>query len=685
MLVMRKNIPLLFTVIFAFVFMNVKADNQVNTPEVANVIASIKAQTTISSALVERGVNQVAALWTQDDGSQQDFDQFCYGNFCKSLEEKTTLFYRICDNFETIYGHNNRVTIELQRPEQVTGYASTSVDQLFSAYNGMAHFQEDMFASKLAFVVILNFPHFTLKEKERNGANWSELEWGFVRLGDVFTSRVPASVELNLSNVTATANNFIDNYNINMQQVGSHYNEFFWNSSLPLITHWGLRDEIKSAYADQTNGLKKQTVIYDVMKRIIQVEVPIEVLKQNLDCKWYPSTNQVMLNDIEFLSKLEKKSRYQILLDFFNAEKASDPYYQGNSTYIDRKFEDEYEISVADAEALFTQLLTSPQVAQVANLIAKRLNRKLQPFDIWYDGFKSRSTVDQNELDKLVKNKYPTKDAFVNDLPNVLTKLGFTPDMAKFICDHVSVDASVGAGHAWESKMKSDNSMLRTRIGDDGMDYKGYNIGVHEFGHNVEQTISLHYVPNYFLSGVPNTAFTEALAFIFQGKDLQLLGIEATDKAVAEDLNTLDLFWGCYEIMGVSMVDIRVWKWLYAHPNATADQLKEAVISISKEVWNEFYAPVFKIKDETILAIYSHMIIDPLYLSAYPMGHLIDFQLESYLQDKNLGDEVTRIYKMGRLTPSLWMQRAIGQQLSAQPLLDRTGVAVKNLQAKKIK
>lgn len=682
---MKKNLSFILFICLSMCCVKASSAETSSYPT-ANIISAIKAKSMMSQFLIERGVNQVAALWTKEDGSQAEFERFCYDNFCMTLAEKTTLFNRICDNFEQIYGHNNRIAIELQRPEQVVGYASTSVDQLFSAYNGLAHFQEDMFASKLAFVVILNFPHFTLKEKQSNGANWSDLEWGFVRLGDVFTSRIPASVELNLSNVTAAANNYIDNFNIDMQQVGSHYNEFFWNSSLPLITHWGLRDELKSAYADKENGLKKQVVVYDVMKRIIQNEIPNAVVQHDMSYRWYPSTNQIMMNGIEIMSEgLDKRSRYQHLLDFFHAEKAADEYCQGGSTFIDRKFEDEYEISVADAEALFKQLLTSPQVNQVATLISKRLGRKLQPFDIWYDGFKQRSNVDQNALDALVKQKYPTKDAFASDLPNILIKLGFTKEMAQFICNHVSVDASVGAGHAWESKMKSDNSMLRTRIGNDGMDYKGYNIGVHEFGHNVEQTISLHYVPNYFMSGVPNTAFTEALAFVFQGKDLQLLGIDTTDKTVAEDLNTLDLFWGCYEIMGISLVDIRVWKWMYENPSADANQLKEAVLRIAKEVWNQYYAPVFKTKDEPILAIYSHMIIDPLYLSAYPIGHLIDFQLESYLADKNMGEEVTRIFKQGRLTPGLWMERAVGQGLSANPLLERTSKAVSNLSVKKKK
>ncbi|MEG2070701.1 MAG: hypothetical protein RR034_04935, partial [Bacteroidales bacterium] len=353
----------------------------------------------------------------------------------------------------------------------------------------------------------------------------------------------------------------------------------------------------------------------------------------------------------------------------------SDRYYETYPTYMSRKFDGEFEVSMQETERLFTQLLSSPQVKEVADLIAKRLGRKLQPFDIWYDGFKSRSAITPEELDQLTKKKYPTKDAFANDLPNILIKLGFTPEKAQFICSHVCVDPSVGAGHAWESMMKSDCALLRTRIGDDGMDYKGYNIGVHEFGHNVEQTISLHDVPNYFLRGVPNTAFTEALAFTFQSRDLQLLGVSSVDE-VSKYNNTLDIFWGCYEIMGVSLVDMKVWQWLYNHPKATAEELKNAVLAIAKEVWNQYYEPIFKIKDQTILAVYSHMIDAPLYLSAYPLGHLIDFQFENYLEGKNIGTEVELIFAIGRLTPDLWMKKAVGTEISVMPLLSATSDAV---------
>jgi oligoendopeptidase F len=202
------------------------------------------------------------------------------------------------------------------------------------------------------------------------------------------------------------------------------------------------------------------------------------------------------------------------------------------------------------------------------------------------------------------------------------------------------------------------------------MDYKGYNIAVHEFGHNVEQTIDLYQIDHYALRGVPNTGFTEALAFIFQKRDLQLLGY---DQAI-DDNTTLDIFWGLYEIMGVSLVDMRMWQWLYAHPDATAEELKSATISIAKEIWNLYYAPVLGEKDSPILACYSHMVNSPMYLPNYPLGHIVEFQLEKhftkYKSPQEFAQEMKRIYQLGRLTPNQWMKQAVGSNLSIQPILD---------------
>ena len=654
-------------VILAFV-MTISAQNTYIPQEIIQKTCSeIQKGSKIPSSMVTRGIEQTAALWTEEDGTPEEFMEFCVENFCHNTSEKELLFSRLCDNFETIMGHNHAMTVNLCLPIHVSGYNTLPIDEMFAAYDVNAHFTSDMFATKIAFIVTMNFPHYTLKEKTEMADKWSPTEWGYARLGDWFTSRVPADKLQAINSATMAADNYISNYNIYMGAVKANDGRLFWSKDLKLISHWGLRDELKAAYADKESGFDKQKVIYAIMKHIIGQTIPRDVINKS-EYIWYPVAGKTYQGTIQFELPREKDVRYQYLLDNFHAMRAADPYYGENSTYLDRRFNEELEFSQQDIEKLFSAFLSAPEVKTVADLISKKLGRKLQPWDIWYNGFKNRSAVDESSLDRLTRSKYPTKEAFAADLPNILQKLGFTKDKAEFICAHVTVDPSVGAGHAWESLMRSDNVRLRTRIGENGMDYKGFNIGIHEFGHNVEQVFSLHKVPNYFLAGVPNTAFTEALAFTFQQRDLQLLGTNSDD-SVGEYYDLLDNFWSCYEIMGVSLLDIQVWKWMYAHPDATAAELKEAVISLSKEIWNQYYAPVFKVKDQPILAVYSHMIDAPLYLCAYPLGYLISFQLQNYFKGKNLGEEVERIFSQGRLIPQYWLQRAVGSKLTATPFV----------------
>jgi hypothetical protein len=185
-------------------------------------------------------------------------------------------------------------------------------------------------------------------------------------------------------------------------------------------------------------------------------------------------------------------------------------------------------------------------------------------------------------------------------------------------------------------------------------------------------------VDNYMMAGVPSTAFTEALAFVFQKRDLPLLGY-VTNDAHASAYQMLDIFWGSYEIMGVSLVDIYTWRWLYENPNATMPQLKEAIIRNAQEIWNKYYAPIFGHENSTILAVYSHMIDSPLYLPNYPYGHIVESQLEAQFKGKVVGEEVCRIYPVGRLTPNIWMQHAVGGPVSVEPLLKEVAEAVKVL------
>jgi hypothetical protein len=627
--------------------------------------------------LLKRGIAHAASLWRSTDGSETEFTKFCKDNYVASATDKEMLFNKLTHYFESLFGHFNKISLDMQENVHLQSGKLLPIDHVFAGYSAGAHMMSDLYNNKVAFTVALNFPYFSTEEKIAKGKNWTSLQWGYARMGDVFSSRVPASVGQNNARISAQSGAYIAEYNIYMGHLLNDKKQTLFPEDMVLLSHWNLRDEIKANYANKKNGLDKQAMIYKVMQRIVDQSIPKKVINSK-DYEWNPFTNKTTQNGQSVELNAENDGRYQQILNNFKALSAADEYNPVLNTAIKRAFDEEMQIPQETVEQLFHEFLSSPVLGDVAKIIKKRLGRKLQPWDIWYDGFKARSSISEEKLNGITETKYPNAEALEADLESLLLKLGFTAEKAQFLASKIAVDPARGSGHAWGASMKSEKAHLRTRIPKSGMNYKGYNIAIHEFGHNVEQTISLHDVDNYMLNGVPNTAFTEALAFVFQERDLFLLDMKDNNPN-KEYLKTLDIFWSLFEIMGVSMVDMKMWKWMYANPNATAVQLRDQVLVITKEVWNQYFAPVFGVKDQTILGIYSHMINSPMYLPNYAFGHLIHFQLEEHFKTHKLAPEVERIFALGLLTPNLWMMKAVGTPLSNDPILKAAQEAVDHI------
>lgn len=671
---MKKCIIGLFTLLLVCSFKPLKDKKMISNSLQKTIVDSLVAKNGNEARMrAERGVAQVAQLWVANDGTDKEFAEFCQKNFIGKSTDLDLIFNNLSNKLEILNGNFNRITLGLRRNVDEKGIELQAIDEMFASYDVSAHFNDDMFSSKIAFVIALNFPHFSLEEKEKLGPQWTRKEWAFARIGDMFTSRVPAGVSQNITKVMSEADMYIADYNIYAGSLLDDKGKTLFPKDMVLLSHWNIRDEIKSNYANK-DGLAKQRLLYQVMKRIVAQDIPEKVINSSA-YQWNPYSNKAFEKGKEVNLKSEPNTRYEHLLATYKAMKAADPYYTELNTYIKRAFDGSMEVRTEEIEKLFDEVLRSPEMGKVASLITKRLNRNLEPFDIWYDGFKSRSTIDGAALDKQTQAKYADNKAFKQNMPVLLKQLGWQAGRAQFIASKIEVDAARGSGHAWGTQMKDDASHLRTRIGDKGMDYKGYNIAVHEFGHNVEQTISIHDVDYYVLRGVPSTAFTEALAFLFQAKDLELLGIQ-NNAPDATDLKSLDIFWSTCEIMGVSLVDINVWKWMYAHPEATSAELNKAVNEIAIGIWNKYFAPVYGVKDQPLLAIYSHMISNPLYLSNYAFGHLIDFQVGSFVEGKVFANEVDRMYKTGCIIPQEWMKQAVGSPISTKPLLEAVNKAL---------
>lgn len=657
-------------------------------PPVAVDLAALKAgllrtHGEAQRARIERGVDQVAALWRPEDG---DLAAFVTEFFIADPALLDATFARLMAVFEQIEGHTHEIGREVRRASDVDVGPLLPVDPLLAAYDPGARMIEDLFATKVGFVVLLNFPLTTLAERDEHGASYTRRQWAEVRLAGRFGRRVPGEVRQAVTKASAEADRYVSQYNLWMHHLVDARGNRLFPAGLRLISHWNLRDELKGRYGDP-EGLARQRMIVTVMERIVTQSIPAAVI-DNPRVDWDPVTNAVTAAPADSVEAdaparpvvtdgaREDDVRYALLLAQFHAARREDPYVPAAPTAIARSFEIGRELPEARVKALLEQVLTSPLVPRVARVIEGRLGRALEPVDLWYPGFKASGAPPEAELDARTRARYRDAEAFARGLPQLLTGLGFAPARARWLAEHVRVDPSRGAGHALQAVRRGDFARLRTRVGAEGMDYKGYNIAVHELGHNVEQVLSLEAVDYTLLAGVPNNAFTEALAFVFQARDLELLGLKKPD-AASERERVLNDFWQTWEIAGVALVDVAAWHWMYEHPEASPAQLREAVVAIARETWDRYYAPVLGGQGTPLLGIYSHMISYPLYLSDYPLGHLIAFQIEEHLQKSGkLGAEFERMSSFGSVTPDVWMTHATGAPVSAEPLLRATEAAL---------
>jgi hypothetical protein len=534
------------------------------------------------------------------------------------------------------------------------------------------------------------------------GPRWSRKQWAQARLTQRFAMRPSGAALQARAKATADADAYIAGYNVWMHHVLSPDGRRLFPKGVRLLTHWNLRDQIKADYSepDKPLALARQRLIREVMERIVTQTIPKGAI-DDPRVDWNPATNAVSAAPPEEVETEQMKAqgkrpaqpaissdrepdiRYAVLLADFRAARQLDQDSPMAPTEMDRHFQLDDEIPEQRVRALLTQILESPLVPRVAAVIQKRLGRPLEPFDIWYAGFVEKQP--EEELSKLTRARYPNAGAYKKDIPRLLQGLGFSAEKARFLDSRIVVDPARGSGHAMPAGRRSemyawwgpgDSPHLRTRVNPDGMDYKGYNIAVHEMGHNVEQVFSLYQVDDTLLQGVPGTAFTEALAFTFQHRDLELLEVAKSDPR-AEHTRALKAFWDSWEIAGVALVDLDVWHWMYDHPDATPAQLREATVAIARKYWDRYYAPVLGKPGSTQLAVYSHMINSFLYLYRYPIGHLIAFQLEEKLRGPDFGKAFEKAASYGRVLPDLWMEHATGKPVIAEPMLHATEAALR--------
>jgi hypothetical protein len=610
------------------------------------------------------GVHRVAKRWKDSDGDGNVFKTFCEESFVTSDEDRSRLLDRFESAMGSLGGHLYEIRRHLRRWTDLRGDEMPQVDNAMAMFDPCPDLSDQFYKQKIAFIALLNFSRPDLATMLQNGENWDTNRWAEARIGRAFGPRIPAEVNDRARELEHEADMFVSEFHVPVGQMVDVNGKSWFEKDRKLIAHWLIREEIKAGYT-QEGGIEKQRALSWVMARHINGTIPKQVMDCSCTGKWCPRNNTV--DDVD-AGELLGPVRYEQLNTQRSVAVDYDKYYDEHPTAIARKFDLEREIPEKTVEALMIELLEAPVRKEIAGYMSQKLGRPLEAFDIYLEDIAEGAS--SAELDEKVTAMFQDEEEFQSKIPKVLKGLGYSDEDAEFLGTRVNVEIARGAGHAMRPGIPEYNAWLRTNRLDDRLGWDGFDTAMHELGHNLEQLISTHFVPRPLLRNVPNTACTEAFAFLYQNKAKEVVGLPEDDEAKSFALASVEGLLAACQIAGPSLVELYTWRWLYKNPEATTEMLRDEMLKIAEDVWDKYFKKYFGEDPYHILAAYQHMIAYPLYLPDYTIGHIISHQIKSHMRGKDLAAETKRICSIGRLTPDQWMKNAVGKGISAQQLID---------------
>ncbi|MDD5657107.1 MAG: hypothetical protein PHF00_07620 [Elusimicrobia bacterium] len=620
---------------------------------------------------LEEGVRRAAELWDAGDGTLEEFKDFCAENFVPEAG-LGALLERFEAKLEALRGHFAAMELELRREIEEDRGRLGAIDRLFAALAPAEHLEADLFRRKPAFAARLNFPPPALDEVLREGDGWPRRRWAAARLGRLFAYRVPEEVRRQAARMRAAAAAYNEGYAVRWDRVVGEDGAPLYRAPARPASLQELRGGLAVLY-DDAAGLAGQRTILTIMERIVSQEIPQAAIGDN-EHLWTLATDAIDGK----ASAREPDTRYGMLLSLRRAARLEDPHYPGHPTLMDRAFGLELEMPEDWARSRLEAVLSAPAGRRTAELIKARLRRPLQPFDIWYGGLRPAPGPSREELDALARRRYPTAAALRGDIPRLLRQLGFSADAARLVAARVEVDAARSDSRAEGPCLPSEPCRLRAQVRADGLDYEGFAAALRELGRCAANILSREATDHYLLAGLPNDAFSEVFPSRFQGLASEALGLGRPD-ARAEALQALDELWTAREAAGTALVELAVWRWLYGHPDAAPEAARDAVLAIARSVWNKHFAPLFEVDDSPILAFQPRLLSCSLCAPKAALGLIVAAQVAEGIEGKPLGAEMERLCRIGALAPAEWMRRAVGEPVSARPLLERADRALADL------
>jgi len=651
-----------------------EGDSRFITPETAEeALQSLReAHGALLPARAARGVERVAALWWESDGTAEDFKAFCLANYLTEDARAANLPV-ILENLQVLFGYQSLIRSRLTAFSSYTDRDELQADSFFRE----AIPQADPWKSKLGHFIQLNFPYAGQEEKFEKGPEWSRAEWAVARLGDYFHSRPPAEFRVPYREEAADFSRHISTYFLRMGDLHVDGQASPFPEGFLLNCHHGLRDNIKEDYTRE-QGLERQRLSGIVIERILQGQVP-EAFLEDEQTIWDPVNQTLYMEENGALQPVPWSPEGLRRFEGFNwsvkNRQYEDNLFQDGSTALERNFF-QSQLTLEAVESLIREFLGSAEFAEVGRLVSARLGRELEAFDIWYSGFQAQSKYPADQLDSIVRSRYPNPRALQNDLPEIFRRLGFSEDEADWLGNSIEVRPVVSGGYSNRPPLPGYMASFTTAFPLDGLDYKGFRIAMHELGHVTEMLYSMREADYPVLVGVPTAGITEGAAEFFAYRNIRALGLDEGSPEEMAHMQALATFWYNVDMGGQALTEMEVWKWMTDHPDATPGEVKEALLGISRAVWNDYFAPVFGVRDQHILGIYNHMITGSFYLYNYFIGNVVMFQLFEHFARHPVGYGFANACREGNTLPDLWMKRAVGEPLSILPLLQGANKAV---------
>jgi hypothetical protein len=625
---------------------------------------------------INRAINQLANSWTTNHGNEEEFARFCLNHFM-SGETLSKNFRRIEESLSLLYGSINIIRSFFNESRDFTDTEELQADNFL---RGIVP-SSDRTSNKFHFFVQLNFPAYSEEERKANQHVWSREKFAMVALGNNYrNNNLREQVDRNHPYVKEAEefNRHITHYFYRIGHVMDRNGNFLFPEGLLLHGHRGVRDVIKDEYTRE-NGFERQLVLQAIGGHIISGTMPIQFL-ENENTRFDPFNNRLYtvlpngrLQEIRNF-ETEGVRRYAGYRANVNALRLRDNNHDLN--HLERTFQTAC-LSLEETVAKLHRLLSDPVFKKVGKLIEQQLGRPLQPFDIWFNGFQEQFAFSSDFLDSLTKARYPTPMALENDLPNILTRMGFPEKDANMIGNQASVRPVVSGGYATQPFLRGSPALMTNMFGEDGLDYRSFRIAMHELGHVVCNVFHTTYTDYFILAGVPSFGIHEAYAEIIAYKNMEGLGLFPYDKETAKHLRTLAAFWYVIQSGGQTLAEILSWKWMYENPNATAEEVKKAVLGIADKLWDDYYADIFGgQRHQRLLSIHDHFVVGSLYLHNFFYSNVIMHQLVNAFRDGCLSTELKRSAKEGITSTERWMYNAVGAGVSIEPLMRDVELAI---------